>query len=168
MKLPRSGPLVLTCFSLAALVLVAIMPRPIHLVWNGSASVPIGLYWISSGPAKSGDLALVRLDGWLQSLFETRGYLPSMVPLLKRIAASQGDEICRTGFDISINGRHVATALSADSMGRPLPVWRGCHVLNDREIFLLNDNPRSLDGRYFGATDRALVIGRATFLWGDF
>jgi type IV secretory pathway protease TraF len=41
-------------------------------------------------------------------------------------------------------------------------------VLNEREIFLLNDNPRSLDGRYFGATDRAFVIGRAQFLWGGF
>ena len=33
------------------------------------------------------------------------------------------------------------------------------------EIFLLNDHPRSLDGRYFGVTDDALVMGRAHLLW---
>jgi conjugative transfer signal peptidase TraF len=162
------APLALTFFGIAAIALVATIPMPIHLIWNGSASAPIGLYWVSSRPTVTGDLVLVRLNRDLENLFTTRGYLPSKVPILKRIAASQGDEICRTGFDISINGRHSATAMASDSASRLLSVWNGCHVLNEREIFLLNDHPRSLDGRYFGATDRALVIGRAQFLWGGF
>jgi conjugative transfer signal peptidase TraF len=168
MKAARLGPLVLTLSGLMTIFFVATIPMQIHLIWNGSASAPIGLYWISSGPTRTGDLVLVRLDRALETLFFSRGYLPPQVPLLKRIAASKGDEICRNGFDIVINGRHSAMAMASDSAGRFLPVWSGCHVLNDREIFLLNENPRSLDGRYFGVTDRALVVGRAQFLWAGF
>ena len=102
----------------------------------------------------------------MKNLIVERGYLPSDVPVLKRIAASNGDEICRHDAEISINGAPVATALSKDSEGRSLPVWSGCRVLNDHEILLLNDHPRSLDGRYFGPTDKAFVIGRAQLLWG--
>lgn len=163
---PRLWPIALTFCSLAAMAVSTMGHRPIRFIWNGSASAPIGLYWVSSGRAEIGDLVLARLDGETERLFIARGYLPPNVPVLKRIAASEGDEICRNGADVSVNGRLAATALVVDSEARDLPIWSGCLVLNAREILLLNDNPRSLDGRYFGATERTSIIGRAYFLWG--
>ena len=91
-----------------------------------------------------------------------RHYLPVGVSLLKHVAARPGALICRRDATVTIDGRRVATAKSADSHGRPLPVWRGCHVLRDGELFLLNAAPDSFDGRYFGAVPAAGLLGRAT------
>ena len=53
-------------------------------------------------------------------------------------------------------------------MGRDLPVWQGCRVIGDGEIFLMNwEVGDSLDGRYFGPIPASSVIGRALPLWTD-
>jgi type IV secretory pathway protease TraF len=53
-----------------------------------------------------------------------------------------------------------------DSRGRPLPVWQGCRVIADGEVFLMNwQSADSLDGRYFGALPTSAVIGTAEPLW---
>lgn len=137
------------------------------LLWNASASVPVGLYAVTPiEELKVGDLVAVRaptpLDRWLIA----RGYLGSDTLLLKRIAALPGAEVCRTGTMILIDRRAVAEARDRDRLGRPLPVWHGCRVLRDEEVFFLNaDEPASLDGRYFGALGIDTIIGRATPLW---
>lgn len=163
--LRATKPLVTMAISVGAIAASAWADLPKTLIWNGSASAPIGLYWVSQRDLEKGDLVLAHADSAMQFLLNERGYLPPGTPILKRIAAVQGDEICRENAAISINGRVVATALIHDSKGRYLPVWSGCHVLMRGEIFLLNDHPRSLDGRYFGVTDDALVMGRAHLLW---
>lgn len=38
-------------------------------------------------------------------------------------------------------------------------------MLGEGEIFLLNDHPYSLDGRYFGATDIDDILGVAVPIW---
>ncbi len=91
-----------------------------------------------------------------------RRYLPLGVPLLKHIAAHRGARICRHGPRVTVDGRMVAVARTQDSHGRPLPVWRGCHVLGPSELFLLNTAPDSMDGRYFGPLAAAGLLGRAT------
>jgi len=81
--------------------------------------------------------------------------------LLKQIAGLPGDEICRSGLEVSINGRPAATARELDSMGRALPVWQGCVLLDEGQVFLLAPHPDSLDGRYFGAMQRSDLVGMA-------
>ena len=140
--------------------------RP-ELVWNASASVPVGLYRVTFPRSLGvGDLVVVRpppaLAGWL----DRDGYLPRGVPLLKPVAALSGQRVCREGVRIVIDGTYVADARGQDRRGRPLPRWRGCLTLADGQVFLLN--PRradSLDGRYFGPLSLHTVIGRATPIW---
>ena len=152
--------------SSAALGLVSVMkPRPL-LVWNASASVPIGLYSLTSGAQpKRGDLVLVRLAGGARTLASDRRYLPSDTPAIKRVAASVGDFVCAMDGEVYINGTRRADALDRDSLGRSLKPWRGCLTLKMDQIFLLNDAPASFDGRYFGASSSADVIGILTPLW---
>lgn len=88
--------------------------------------------------------------------------------MIKQVAGVVGDEICRKGTLISINGRPAASALAQDSLDRSLPVWQGCHTLKDSEVFLLNPHPRSLDGRYFGMTETSDLDGVATLLLEGF
>ena len=137
------------------------------LIWNASASVPIGLYAVLPiGALAVADLVVARPPETLADWLNQRGYLPLGVPLIKRVAGLSGQKICRDGLDVSIDGIGMAQARERDHLGRLLPAWRGCLLLHPDQIFLLNsDEPASLDGRYFGAFPVKAVIGRAVPLW---
>ena len=139
------------------------------LVWNATASAPIGLYRVrpvGNRPLRIGELVLIRPDTASARLYAERGYLPVGVPLLKRVAAIAGQRVCEHGGVLSIDGRLVADALPTDGRGRPLVAWSGCRPLRDGELFvLMAEVPASLDGRYFGPTEDLSVVGGATPLW---
>ncbi len=153
--------------SAVSFVAVAIAdPRP-RIIWNASASAPIGLYRIHADHDPAiGALVAVTPPGHLGRWLSGRGYLPEGVPLLKHVAAKAGQRVCRVGAVVSVDARPVATARARDGQGRPLPVWQGCRTLQTGELLLLNPaHPDSLDGRYFGPLPASAVIGRATPLW---
>ena len=147
--------------------IVAIIAPPPLLIWNASASAPIGLYRIHADHDPAiGALVAVTPPEHLARWLSARGYLPEGVPLLKHVAAKAGQRVCRIGAVVSVDARPVATARARDGQGRPLPVWQGCHTLQPGELLLLNPaHPDSLDGRYFGPLPASAVIGRATPLW---
>src|SRR3546814_7756186 len=94
MKRPAFLPLAATLAGIALVGFSAIArPQP-HLVWNASASAPIGLYRVISGSPERGDFFLVRIPTSIEKLVAIRGYLPSGVPLIKRVAAAAGDDVC--------------------------------------------------------------------------
>lgn len=142
-------------------------PRHAVLVWNASASAPIGLYRVThTSKLSRGDLVLAALRPSLAAFAARRGYLPQGVPLVKRIAAEEADVVCSRGQALFINARLVAHRLSADSKGRPLPHWSGCQTLRAGEVFLLMNNvPASFDGRYFGPTTIGQIAGTLRPLW---
>lgn len=153
----------------ASVVLMAIasrVPMPTKLVYNASPSAPVGFYWIGSGPTRRADYVAAVLPEAMAALAGHRGYLPMGMPVIKRVAGLAGDEVCRAGAEVRINAALIATAHDRDPAGRVLPVWQGCRVLADGELFLLNAHPGSFDGRYFGPLPRDLVIGRAHRLGG--
>ena len=139
------------------------------LIWNASASVPIGLYRVQPDPQpKVDDIVVVRPPSDLVWFLAEGGYLPRGVPLLKHVAALGGQRVCRTGRALRIDGEHVGDALERDHRGRPLPTWQGCVVLSGAQVFLFNaDRPDSLDGRYFGPLERNTIVGRAQPVWTD-
>ncbi|ALR20636.1 MULTISPECIES: S26 family signal peptidase [Sphingobium] len=148
----------------ASFVAIAVAdPRP-RIIWNASASAPIGLYRIHPDrDPPTGALVAVTPPEHLARWLAGRGYLPEGVPLLKHVAAKAGQRICRIDVVVSVDGQSVAVARQRDGQGRPLPVWRGCRTLGPDEMFLLNPTvPDSLDGRYFGPLPTSTVIGTAT------
>lgn len=132
-----------------------------RLVWNVTPSAPIGLYVITEKAPVLGSFLLVEPSINISNLIEKRQYLPPDTPFLKRVVALSGAEICRENEHVFVTGAYVAEALLVDSMGREMPQWNGCFTLKSDEIFLLNDHEKSLDGRYFGATNKDQVIGVA-------
>ncbi len=132
------------------------------LVWNLSASVPIGLYVIHAGAPRLDDYVLIRLPVVVAELASERGYLPAGIALLKKVSAAQNDRVCRIGQQVVINGIARARAAATDLSGRPMPVWSGCHRLNAGDVFLLGGGPDSFDSRYFGPVSSRDVVGRAT------
>ena len=141
-------------------------PTPV-LVWNASASMPIGFYRLVPGLPERGDLALVRPPKTAEALADVRGYLPAGVPLVKRIAAVGGDAVCAFDAAVFLNGHVVARQLATDHAGRPLPHWNGCRVLDRDEIFVLADAADSFDSRYFGPVLVTTIIGRLAPLWTE-
>lgn len=142
---------------------------PTKLVWNATASAPIGFYTVAPpDPLEVPDLLVVRPPRRFARFMVKRGYIGRGVPLLKRVLGLPGQRVCRVESTITVDGITMGTALNRDRMGRDLPVWQGCRVLRDGELFVMNWNvPDSLDGRYFGPTPASSVVGRAVPLWTD-
>lgn len=155
-----------TAAGIAVLLVSAAIPPAPRLVWNASASAPVGLYAVTPGAsAEPGDMVIARVPDRFRRLAAERRYLPMNVPLVKRVAAQAGDEVCALGQEIFVNGGWTAERRLADGQGRPMPTWSGCIRLHGRQLFLLMDNPASFDGRYFGATEEHDIIGKARLLW---
>lgn len=153
--------------ALCALLLPAVQRPQLRLVWNVSASVPVGLYRIVPESAQlRGELVAVRPSPGLARYMASRRYVEAGALLVKPVAAVAGQQVCRTGATVTIDGVTVAIARIADRIGRPLPVWTGCRRLPTGAVFLLAPAvPASLDGRYFGPIATSNVVGRALPLW---
>jgi type IV secretory pathway protease TraF len=109
---------------------------PPFLIWNASASVPIGLYAVERPTQLSvADLVAVAAPEPLANFLADRGYLPRDVSLLKRVLALSGQSVCREGLAVTIDGAAIGEARERDSRGRPLPSWQGCHVVREGEVF---------------------------------
>lgn len=161
----RTG--VAVVLGIAALGLTIAFPPPPLLLWNASASVPIGLYRVGAAAApQRGSLVIVWLPEPARRFAAQRHYLPGNVPAIKQVAAVAGDRICGLADALMIDGQAVATRLATDRLGRPLPRWEGCRTLHDGELLFLNrTSPASFDGRYFGVSRTLDVIGTAHPVW---
>ena len=162
----RNRCLALGVAGLALFGLTIIVPPTPRFLWNASASAPMGLYRILPGATISrGDMVVAHLSEPWRSLAARRHYLPANVPLVKRVAGVPGDRLCAVGSRILLDGHLVAVRKSIDRKGCPMPGWGGCLTLANGQYFLLMDNPSSFDGRYFGATERTAIVGRAVLTW---
>jgi conjugative transfer signal peptidase TraF len=156
----------IAAFSVIAMSPAWLAPTPL-LLWNASASAPIGLYWIGSARhLRHTDLVVARLSADAARLAAVRGYLPRGLPVVKHVAAMSGDRICGASALITINGKPTARRHATDRLSRPLPAWLGCMTLREDQVLLLNAHVAdSYDGRYFGPTRRHDILGRAHPLW---
>jgi conjugative transfer signal peptidase TraF len=168
--LAMSSPPPTVTVMIAALALIAFTMRPKPtplLVWNASASVPIGLYSVRSiNKLIVTDLVIAMPPEPLATFLAEDGYLPLSVLLIKRVLALPGQHVCRHELLISVDGIDMGLARQRDRRGRSLPVWQGCQVIAAGEVFLMNwEEPASLDGRYFGPIHSSAIVGRAEPLW---
>lgn len=165
----------LSACGLAALAWASfVQPLP-RLIYNPSDSVAVGWYRVDPldhragalpRPLSVGSIVLTRLPADVAALAAQRGYLPTRIPLLKRVGAVAPQEVCIAKGSVRINGVPSAAVLPADRLGRPLPSWQQCRRLRPGELFLLSvTNPASFDSRYFGPVSAATVIGVAHPVW---
>jgi conjugative transfer signal peptidase TraF len=145
---------------------IAVRPAP-RYIWNASESVPIGLYRLHpTGRLAISELVAVQPPEPLATLLADRRYLPRGIPLLKRVLALPGHTVCRDQLAVMVDKIEMGVAREYDRSGRPLPIWQGCHVVADGEVFLMNwRSADSFDGRYFGALPTSAIMGTAEPLW---
>ena len=165
----------LSASGLAALTWASFVHPAALVVYNPSNSVPVGWYRIEPfdprtasrpRPLSVDSIVLMPLPDRAAMLAAQRGYLPTRVPLLKRVGAVAPQHVCIVAGQVRIDGVPVAAALPADRLGRPLPSLQLCRRLEAGELFLLSmTNPASFDSRYFGPVSAAAVIGVAHPVW---
>jgi conjugative transfer signal peptidase TraF len=165
----RFGYVMATYFSVMGVAIAAFIPTPLRLVWNASASVPVGLYDLDPpSHLEIGDLVAVMPDQPLADFMVERGYIGRGVPLMKRVMGLSGQRVCRTGNAVTVDAVPLGDALDRDRLDRELPAWQGCRRIADGDIFLMNPDVRdSLDGRYFGPTPARTIIGKAAPIYTD-
>ncbi|MCB1520457.1 MAG: S26 family signal peptidase [Hyphomicrobiaceae bacterium] len=161
--------LAVALFAVTGIAATSAVDMPLRLLWNVTASAPVGLYTIEPADRLAvPELVAVMPPEPLAGFMVARGYVGRGVPLLKRLVGLPGQRVCRTGRAITVDGVEMGDALDRDRIGRALPVWQGCRVVAPDELFLMNSEVRdSLDGRYFGPLPASAVIGRALPLWTD-
>jgi conjugative transfer signal peptidase TraF len=160
--------MLLTTLGTAAAVLSTIGAKSTtRYVWNASASVPVGLYRLRpAGELAVAELVAVQPPEPLATFLAEGGYLPRGIPMLKRVLALPGQTVCRDRHAITVDEIEMGVARERDGRGRPLPAWRGCRVVAEDEVFLMNwQSADSLDGRYFGTMPTTAIVGRAEPLW---
>jgi len=163
----RFGWVMVTYFAVVAICISAVVHPVPKLVWNASASVPVGLYGVQ--PIRRphvNDLVVVTPPEPLARFLADDDILPKGVPLLKRVLALPGQTVCRADRTITVDGIFVGEARERDRLGRDLPVWQGCRVIVEGEVFLMNrQSEDSFDGRYFGPLPATSIVGHAAPLW---
>ena len=134
-----------------------------------NCQIPIGLYRIQPAATLTvTELVAVRPPHPLAAFLDVNGYLPTGIPMLKRVLALRGQTVCRNGLVITVDNIEMGQARERDSRGRPLPAWQGCRIIKEGELFVMNwQSADSLDSRYFGPLPTSAVIGRAVLVWTD-
>jgi conjugative transfer signal peptidase TraF len=162
-------PTLFTAFVATGLLLSTIGGTTPHYIWNASNSVPIGLYRVQATTRLAAtELVVVQPPDLLAAFLDLNGYLPIGAPMLKRVLALPGQTVCRNGLKIAVDGVDVGEGRERDGRNRPLPVWHGCRVIADGDVFVMNwQSADSLDSRYFGPLPASAVIGRAIPVWTD-
>lgn len=162
-------PTIFTTSVATVLLLSTIGGAPPRYIWNASNSVPVGLYRLQPVTTLAvTELVAIQPPDLLAAFLDLNGYLPIGVPMLKRVMALPGQTICRYGLTIVVDGIDVGQAQERDRRGRPLPVWQGCRVMADGNVFVMNwQSADSFDSRYFGPLPASAVIGRAVPVWTE-
>jgi conjugative transfer signal peptidase TraF len=153
-----------------AVVLSTFRTKPAaNYIWNASESVPIGLYLIQpTGRLFVTELLAVEPPEPLATFLADGRYLPRGIPMLKRVLALPGQTVCRDQLTVTVDNIEMGKARERDSRGRPLPIWQGCRVIAEDEVFFMNwQSADSLDGRYFGVLPTTAIVGWAEPLWTD-
>ena len=133
------------------------VPTAPRLVWNASASVPIGFYTVAPDDRIAvPDLVAVIPPEPFASFMVERGYVARDVPLLKHVLGLPGQRLCRDGRAIIVDGVPLGAAiivlLAAHALFRSLCSLAG----------------KDVQGRTISKGRRGDITGRATALAGAF
>jgi conjugative transfer signal peptidase TraF len=140
---------------------------------NASRSMPRGLWleWKAPGiPYHVGDVVVVcpPLEGW-QRNYVSAGNCPThLEPMLKPIAAVEGDQVTVSPDGVSVNGTLISDSfpLNLDGSGRLMqPYPKGAYTVQPGQVWFVVPLWYSFDSRYFGPVSTADIQGRAKPVW---
>ena len=136
-----------------ALILAYVLVKKFAFVHQTTASMPEG--WYVKYPRlrvlHHGDVVLFYPKQRIDRLMIKRGWIHWREPMMKKVYALAGDDVCVRQQQLWINHRRVAPISEHDEYGRPLPQWHFCGRVAKGDVLLMSTRvSNSLDGRYFG------------------
>lgn len=131
------------------------------LIWNRTPSVPTGLYHVTNARPERGILVAYKPTDGERTWLTSQNIVGENWPLLKYIAALQGDRICWNNGHVYVNDRAAGQLKNTGSYTQ----LSGCKELRSGDVFLLSPHPDSVDGRYFGVQKTRNIIGAAVPIW---
>jgi type IV secretory pathway protease TraF len=146
---------------IAVLATDAIGLTDVHpVLMNRSDSLPRGLYLRTLEPIALGSIVAMPTPPvilpYLEAVSPAWAKWLERHPLIKRVAAIQGDEICRDGRGaVTVGVAFLGVAATTLPDGGALPTWAGCQRLGENEIAVVGDTPDSLDSRIYGPVPAA-------------
>lgn len=150
---------VVSAAALAALAALALPAAEDRLLYNHTASVPVGFYLRTDEPLARGSFVTVRAADVAPAAAAARGFNGPRDRFIKRVAALAGDYVCARGDEMTLNGGLSYERRAYDSTGAALPAWEACRVLGPTEVLILGDTADSFDGRYWGPIDVHTIEG---------
>lgn len=136
-----------------------------RLVYNATASYPIGFYRVHSNYSES-DVVWFDVPNNVERLVFGRNYIPQNAKLMKKIIAGEGASWCVSDRSLIVEGISVGKIRTEDSNKLPLPqLPEGCNTLGLDEVIVASPHPLSFDSRYFGPVKKETVHGRLEALW---
>ena len=101
----RFGYVMVTYFAAMGVAIAAFIPTSTKLIWNATASAPIGFYTIApADQLEVPELVVVMPPEPLADFMVERGYVGRGVPLLKRVLGLPGQRVCRSRDLITVDG----------------------------------------------------------------
>jgi signal peptidase I len=88
-------------------------------------------------------------------------YIPDGEKIIKQIVCVEGQELVSSGGKFYCDGELVAVALNKDSSGNAINHFSFNGTIPKNSFFVIGDNPKSYDSRYFGFIERDNVMGVA-------
>jgi conjugative transfer signal peptidase TraF len=155
------------CLVVVALIVsgIPLLMNHYRLRFNWTDSAPIGLYRENAAPLNRGQYVLVTLPTAVGKFALARHYerltpAHTLMPVLKRIAAMPGDSVSVSDQGVTINGQlwPRSEPLAFDQAGRPLTHQPfGEYKVAPGKVWLLSNNLRGFDSRYFGPVSLSLI-----------
>jgi conjugative transfer signal peptidase TraF len=132
---------------------------------NASASLPIGLYRVTSDQsARLIEFCPAKPFGSLSAnrAYRGKGNCPDGAePLMKPIVAAAGDTVQLSAVGVAVNGKLLPNSapLAFDTKHRPLQRWPfGKYRVASKTVWVISSyNARSFDSRYFGPVQLSSV-----------
>ena len=141
-------------------------PTTPYVFYNKSQSAPIGWYRLTPKETPKRDTIVAAFaPEKARNMAAIRDYLPSHVPLIKTVWASEGDKVCSKDGVITAPNRPDIHARAQDGLGRIMPGWTGCITLSETQFFLVSTHVQnSWDSRYFGPVEADNILGVVEYL----
>jgi conjugative transfer signal peptidase TraF len=159
--MPRLAGAAIGSATLVAVCLTgAKLPAALGYCLNITPSEPVGIYQRIAGGAQRGTLVLLNQPRDSASSILGR-YLPANIPLIKRVAAIEGDLVETSAYGVRVNGIlwPDSAPLTHDLEGRSLrPYPFGIYRVPTGQLWVMSNHPRGLDSRYFGPVAEASVV----------
>ena len=140
---------------------------------NTTRSLPVGIYAVTNDAYS--ELIEFCPEGYAAKESKNRGYCNNgscpdgAEPLIKRVAAREGDGVEFSSRGISVNGNLLKNTapLPLDGAGRRLTHWRfGAYRVVPGEVWVASTyNYGSYDSRYFGPVCISSIRNRLRPIW---